>query len=616
MTLLLFVAPAVLAAVLSWSLAPLARRVAIGVGAVDKPGPRKIHSTPTPRLGGLTVLFSAAAVFAVMPFVPAFRAHLLSPEVLFGVAAGLVPIAVTSLLDDIHGQRVIVKLASHLVGATIAVSVGIRLNGTIHFLGNQIHIGWLAIPISILWLAGITNAFNLIDGLDGLSAGLALISSASLAAVSIVTHNYEMAAGAMVIGGALLGFLPFNLYPAKMYLGDTGATAIGFFLGVLTLSGGSTTSAGLAVTLPIVVLGVPVADTLLSMLRRLMRSKSGAQTGMFVADRNHIHHRLLALGFQHKQAVLLLYGIGVLLAVFGFASLFMTQQNGALLLGALLIAAVVGVSKLGYDEFAMVKSGAVLRAYEVPVLRRGFFVVFVDLAIIAAALYASLGLKYDDWGVQHHRDMLFGIAALVPTATLAMFALLRIYRRSWSNASIDDVVKLATALIIGSVTTYLVARLTMPTPPAATFIVTYTLVMLVLAVGLRVSYRVLYHWNRRSNRGGDLVLIYGAGISGTLALREILANSAVPMNPIGFIDDDPQLKGRFVNGYPVLGCLDDLEELVVGQKALGVVIASHKIPIAKVQSAREVCESLGAWMRVFSVNFTNVAGVEGDTDAA
>src|SRR4029079_15603624 len=223
MTLLFFIAPVVLAIVLSYALTPLASALAFRVGAVDAPGDRKIHTAPTPRLGGLAVVGSIVIVVSALTIVHPQSAHRLAPEILLALAAGLLPIVIVSIIDDIRPQRASIKFAVHLTGATIAVILGIRLNEVVHFGDQQIAIGWLAIPISILWLAGITNAFNLIDGLDGLSAGLALISAVSLVAVSLVTGRYEMAATAAVLAGAILGFLPYNLYPAKVYLGDSGA---------------------------------------------------------------------------------------------------------------------------------------------------------------------------------------------------------------------------------------------------------------------------------------------------------------------------------------------------------------------------------------------------------
>ncbi len=606
MSLVLFLLPAAVAAVLAYALTPPVRRLAIRIGAVDQPGPRKVHTTPTPRLGGVAVIIAVATVLTIVA--AGQRTKSLDSYLLWAIATGAIPIVVISVLDDIHSVRAIVKFGAHLIGAGIAVAAGVSLNPTIHVLGAEVHIGWWAIPISVLWLAGITSAFNIVDGLDGLSSGLALISAISLVAVSIVTHRYELAATAGVLAGALIGFLPHNMYPAKVYLGDTGATAIGFFLGCLTLSGGSTTSTGLAVVLPIVVVGVPVADTLLSMVRRLARRlEGGGTTGVFDADRDHIHHRLLALGLDQRRAVLTLYGAGVFLALCGFASLFMTHQDAGVLLITLLAAALVGISRLGYDEFAVVRRGAVLRFYGAPVLTKGFFGVFIDLAMVVTALYAAIVLKYDDWGVTYTRPLVISLIALLPATTVAMFAMFGIYKRAWSKANVEDIVRVAVAVVASASFAYVVARLTLPMPVSATFFATYMIVLLMLIGGSRASYRVFFYLNRRSNLEGETVVIYGAGVGGVLALREMLNNADVPMKPIGFIDDNPEMQGRFINGFPVLGDLDSLAHVVIDRKAAGVVIASAKIPIANVQRAKQLCDQNGAWLRSFQIDFRTIS---------
>jgi UDP-GlcNAc:undecaprenyl-phosphate GlcNAc-1-phosphate transferase len=605
MSLLLFLLPAAVAAVLAYALTPPVRRLAIRIGAVDQPGPRKIHTSPIPRLGGVAVILAVTVVLAILAAGGTTKS--LDTYLLLAIATGAIPIVVISALDDIHSVRAIVKFGAHLAGAGIAVALGISLNPSVHILGAQVHLGWMAIPISILWLAGITSAFNIIDGLDGLSSGLALISAISLVAVSIVTQRYALAATAGVLAGALVGFLPYNLFPAKIYLGDTGATAIGFFLGCLTLSGGSTTSTGLAVVLPMLVVGVPLADTLLSMVRRLARRLEGnGHAGVFDADRDHIHHRLLALGLDQRRAVLTLYGVGVFLALCAFASLFMTHQDAGVLLITLLVAALVGISRLGYDEFAVVRSGAVLRFYGAPVLKRGFFGVFIDLAMVVISLYAAVVLKYDDWGVTTTRPLVISLLALLPATTVAMFALFGIYKRAWSRANVADIVRVAVAVVASASFAYVVARLTLPMPVSATFFATYLIVLLMLIGGSRASYRVFFYMNRRSNLEGEPVVIYGAGVGGTLALREMLNNADVPMKPIGFIDDNPEMRGRFINGFPVLGDLDSLANVVIDRKATGVVIASAKIPVANVQRARKLCAEHGAWLRSFEIDFRTI----------
>ncbi|HJT17273.1 MAG TPA: hypothetical protein VJ853_07790, partial [Thermoanaerobaculia bacterium] len=575
--------------------------IAMRVGAVDRPGPRKVHQTPTPRLGGVAVVVSSTIVFAGMAL--SARVRMPAYDLLFAVAIGLIPVLAASLYDDIRGLRAVPKLLFHLAGATTTVLLGVQLSEHIHLFTYEIHIGWIAVPISILWLAGMTSAFNIVDGLDGLSAGLALISAISLAAVSLVNQRYEMASAALVLGGSLCGFLPYNIFPAKVYLGDTGATALGFFLGALTLRGGSTTSAGLAVMLPMLVVGVPLAETLLSMARRSVARLQGGRGGVFEADRNHIHHRLLAMGFDHRRAVVVLYGAGVVVAGCALLSLFVDQQNAALLLATLLAGALFGIAKLGYDEFAVVRSGAVLRIYDQAVLRSGLFVVFVDLALIATSIYAAVVLKYDDWSVRQHRQIALSLIALASALTVATFGVMRIYKQSWSNANIDDLMRSSLAAIIAVAATMVAGRLMIGGAAPYTFFALYGIVFIGLVNASRASYRVLFHWNRRSNQQGQPVLIYGAGKGGVLAVREMLSNSEVEMRPIGFIDDDPQKHGRVVNGYPVLGDLDVLESVVLSSKANGVVVASEKIPIANVRRARRACERHGAWLTFFEVNF-------------
>src|SRR5712691_301948 len=603
MTPLLFAVPALLAAVLSFCLVPPVRAIAFRMGAIDLPGPRKIHKQPMARLGGLAVVTAAFLVFAGISFLKPAPMHMVSPELLAGIAGGLIPVFLVSFIDDLHSVRALTKLLFHFLGAAIVVSLGNAFPATIVLFGRDIRLGWLAIPISLIWIACVTNAFNIIDGLDGLSAGLALISSVSLAALSLVTGHYATASASLILAGSLVGFLPYNIYPAKIFLGDTGATAIGFVLACLTLVGGSIQSAGLAVALPLLVVGVPLADTAISIMRRVVAKFEGTSLGVFEADSRHIHHRLLALGLNQWCAALILYTAGAILATTALLSLFIEQRKAALLLMGILVAAFVGIFKLGYDEFAVWRRGSLLKIYDAPVLRIGLFIAFIDIGLVIVALYATTVLKYDDWGLRNQRLLTTHLLALLPALTVAVFATMRVYRCSWRNANVQDMLALCAATLTAGFVEYIISAIVLDSSVTPTFFVLYTMCLFVLVGTCRGSYRVLCHWNRRVKREGEPVVIYGAGNSGTLALREIQNNDGVSMIPIGFIDDDPTKTGRWVNGYPVLGSVTALEHIVTSRGIRGIVVASEKIEMARLQEAQSLCKDAGLWIRRFRVSF-------------
>jgi UDP-GlcNAc:undecaprenyl-phosphate GlcNAc-1-phosphate transferase len=553
-----------------------------------------------PRLGGLAVMGAAVVVFAANSLFASPASHAIALRLLIPIACGLIPVFIISFMDDIRSVRALTKLIVHFIGAAIAVSGGIVLSPTIAFFGHEMRLGWLAIPISLVWIACVTNAFNIIDGLDGLSAGLALISSVSLAAVSMFTGQYAIASASLIVAGSLTGFLPHNFYPARIFLGDTGATAIGFVLACLTLGGGSVKSAGLAVALPLLIVGVPLADTAISVVRRIVARFEGKSHGLMEADSRHIHHRLLALGLNQRRAALTLYIAGAVLASTALLSLFMEQRKAALLLIAILTAAFIGIFKLGYDEFAVWRRGSLLKIYDVPVLRIGLFIAFIDISLVIIALYASTVLKYDKWTLSGQRTHLL---ALLPGLTVAVFAIMRVYKCSWRNPNLQDVLKLAAATLTASFAGFMIAAIVLNSAVTVTFFVVYTMCLFALVATCRISYQVLCHWKQRGRREGEPVLIYGAGNRGTLALRQIQANEGVPMIPIGFIDDDPIKRGRWVNGYPVLGSVASLEDIVTSRGIRGVVVASEKIEVAKLRHAQSLCKDAGLWMRRFRITF-------------
>jgi len=336
-----------LALVLSLVLTPLARAVSRRLGVVDRPNDRKIHGTPMPTLGGLAFLAAFLLVLAASD-AGFFRASAALPESLRKAWLwGLPPVLAIALVDDVRGVSARWKALIHLAAAVLAVRAGLVLGPEIHVLGETVRLGVLSIPLSIAWIVGVTSAFNLVDGLDGLSAGLALLSALGLSPLLFLAGAGGAGTAALVLAGALAGFLPYNVHPARVFLGDAGASGLGFLLAGLALAGTGLPT-GLGALAPLVVLGLPVAETFLSIGRRLVLRAQGRGNGVFEADRDHVHHRLLRLGVRHARAVLLLWTVGLACALAGLASVRATPGQGAVLLVALLLAALASVRALGY----------------------------------------------------------------------------------------------------------------------------------------------------------------------------------------------------------------------------------------------------------------------------
>lgn len=613
---LLLALPLLSAAALALALTPLAKRLARTIGAVDHPDDRKVHKKPIPRLGGVAVVTAFVLVCAAMlaGLVPVPR--LPQADFLRTLAFGLLPVFAVSLLDDVRPQRAWVRLAAQASGAAFVIANGFVLNPTVHLFGSQIGIGLLAGPLSFLWILAVTNAFNLIDGLDGLSAGLALISAFSLVGVFLLADRLEVAVIPLALAGALLGFLRYNIFPASIFLGDSGACSIGFVLACLCLKGNALLSAGLAVLIPVLIVGVPIADTLLSVVRRVLkRFEDPNGKGVLEADRGHIHHRLLALGLNQRRAVFLLHGVAVVCAALALGSLFLSERGSALFLVALLGAAFIGISRLGYDELAFVRRGTVLRIYDLPALKSGFFVVFADLLMAVTAVYLAIGLKWDDWDLQTHRHLARELGAVVPFLVLFSFVLFGLYRRRWRHASLEDLVRPTGAVLMTGAGAVTVDVLVFGGHAPASFFVVFTVVLLLLANGSRSSYRLLAWLKARSAESGVRVLLYGAGRRGSMAIRELQALERKTLFPVGFVDDDPGKQGRFLNGLPVLGTLEQLDDLIERHGAGGVVVTTSRIPRAAVLRVEDVCAERRVAFLQFNVSFDGTLIARRDDEA-
>jgi len=325
-----------IAFLIAFSLTPLVKKLAIKLKAIDIPNEkRRVHDHPIPRLGGLAIVigFTVATLlyiaFSVSMEDPVFGTELV------GLFLGIIIIEVVGVLDDIYQLRAWHKLICQILAALAVVLFGIKIEGfTNPFVdGGYIGLGVLSIPITMVWIIGITNAINFIDGLDGLAAGIASIASLSLLFISVFLGNIETVILTAALAGATLGFLPFNFNPAKIFMGDTGSTFLGFTLGTIAIMG-TIKGYTAAVMAPLIVLGLPIFDTAFAIIRRLLKGQSP-----MCADRGHLHHRLVDAGLTQKQTVLMLYAFSASLGIIGL----MLVQSGILKIVLLIVAILIFV---------------------------------------------------------------------------------------------------------------------------------------------------------------------------------------------------------------------------------------------------------------------------------
>lgn len=303
-----------IAFIVAFCTTPVVRRIAIKMGAVDIPkDERRMHSKPIPRLGGLAIIigFFIAVIFTLISRM--IDMHFLFEDMRIpGLILGSIIIAIVGMIDDSKTLKAWVKLIFQILAALVVVFSGIRIEEITNPFSSMgmTFLGILSIPVTVIWLVGITNAINFIDGLDGLAAGISSIASISLLFILFASGQTAFIFLTAALAGAALGFLPFNFNPAKIFMGDTGSNFLGFVLATISVMGLVKSYAAFAVALPLLVLGLPIFDTAFAILRRLFNGKP-----IMEADRGHLHHKLIDMGFSQRQTVIVLYIVSLVLGI-------------------------------------------------------------------------------------------------------------------------------------------------------------------------------------------------------------------------------------------------------------------------------------------------------------
>ena len=326
---------------LTFALTPVVRVLAYRLHAIDVPkDKRRMHDHPIPLIGGLGIFISFAV--SCLLFVSVLDKQLI------GMLLGMLVIVAVGIVDDLRNLPPLVKLAGEIVAALIPLAFGTTINSFVFAGATFFFPAWVSYPLTLIWIVAITNAVNLIDGLDGLACGVSVISSLCLTLSAIISGTNDVALLAFLLAGACVGFLPYNVNPAKIFMGDTGALMLGYALATISVVGVFKFNAVVSFLVPFLILGIPFSDTVTSIIRRILHHQSP-----FQADRGHLHHKLVDMGFSPRASVLIMYAISALL---GIVAVMLSGDNARVAVYALL----VGIAVIVVD-FLVIKSSAEAR---------------------------------------------------------------------------------------------------------------------------------------------------------------------------------------------------------------------------------------------------------------
>jgi UDP-GlcNAc:undecaprenyl-phosphate/decaprenyl-phosphate GlcNAc-1-phosphate transferase len=556
-------------------------RTALAPRLAAAPRADRWHERATPMLGGIGIFFGILAGFFVAVAVDAAPA---SGELL-AILGGCAILFAAGLLDDLYSLGPLPKLAAQLAAAGVVIASGLTISGLI---SND----FLAGVVALLWLVGMTNAFNLLDNMDGLAATLAAIAAVFFAIDAVTVHeNKAVLALSIAIAAACVGFLPFNLHPrrsAAVFMGDSGSQVLGFALAAFGLSA-SWKVAGTTVAtllLPILVLAVPILDTTLVTVVRLLDGRPVYQGG-----RDHASHRLVYHGLSERRAVVLL---AVISAALGATSLFYTVLDNAwvTLIGVLLTFALL-------VQFASVLSDVDRTSGRAP--DRGWLRTFVanprrlveslvDFAIISASFAAAYYLRLQGSGSAYDRHLFLVSLAVILAARYAAFIPFGLYRGVWRYAGARDAASIVAAVVLSEIVAYLIldATQTWGAFPRGIFIIDALICTLLIGVSRfseRAFVRGVSSLTGRADRRRTLIV--GAGRGGRSLLRELRETPGEQV--VGFVDDDRQLARRRLQGVPILGGTGEIDHILSRSNPDTVLVTIPDAPRARLALVIDAC---------------------------
>ena len=569
--------PVAASLVLALVLTPLVRTLARRYGIVAKPKTDRWHKKPTAMLGGVAIW--ASVVITVQFLIP----HTTYSWVILRASTFLF---LVGLVDDLIHIKPYQKLIGQILGAAFVVYYGLSLPWTSSVFVNM--------ALAIFWLIGITNAINLLDNMDGLASGIAIIAAGFLSLSFVTTGQFNEALILIAFAGALLGFLVYNSNPASIFMGDCGSMFVGVFLAssaLVNVSGGRSRSFLPVLAVPILVLFIPIFDTTFVTVLRKLSGRAASQGG-----RDHTSHRLVALGMSERHAVWMLYSFA---ALSGLLAILVQRArldvSLAAIAGFTVVLTLIGVYLAGvkvYDQTDEALKDKPLYAFLVDVsYKRRIFEVLLDVVLVILSYWCAYAIKFGPFSASPAWQLFVRTLPVLVFVKMSVFLVMGVYRGLWRYTSLGDLIVFLKAVVLSSVASLIVVLFAFRFQgfSRTAFVIDGVLMFLFLA-GSRVAFRLFRQllpvtsWDN-----GRRVLIYGAGDAGELLLRELRNNSELRLSPVGFLDDDAAKNGKVIHGLRVFGGNGDLAQVCEQEKVDEVVISSLKMSNERVEEVIRSC---------------------------
>ncbi|MBM3251220.1 MAG: hypothetical protein FJZ11_00360 [Candidatus Omnitrophica bacterium] len=578
--------------ILSLVFTPLVRQIALKNGLVSYPRPDRWHKRPTALLGGISIYL--ASVISALFF------GLINKNAL-GLLLGATFLFIVGLTDDKFHLMPYAKLFAQIIAGCIAILSGVIIGLPLD--------AFLSIPLTLLWIIGITNSFNLLDNIDGLAAGISVITSLMLFASSLLFSNNILGVFALILAGAALGFLPYNFNPARIFMGDSGSMFLGYCIAVISISGTPRHISSLLITLlvPVFILSVPIFDTIFVMFIRQLQGRR-----IFEGGKDHTSHRLVTLGLSQRKTVLLLYAISI---IFGAIGILYSKLN----IFIISIIAFLGIVVLMFFglflfEGTSYKSESshrnnVLHKNNKTLLnamlfhKRRIVEVLLDFIFICIAYYSAYFLRFEGQLLTSNLYLIKESLVWLILIKVSVFFIFGLYRGVWRYIGISDFFTIFKVVTLSSVASilFLTFNFRFKDYSRAVFFMDW-LILLFLILGSRFMFRILGEFLSRIQKEGKRVLVFGAGDMGEMVIREIKRNKSLNYVPVGFVDDDPHKLGSKIHGLPVLGSREKIQDLIRDNEIREVIIAVAKISMADFIEIAQLCKDCG-------VEFRRVKGI-------